>query len=73
MWNSEFPGSSFPFLISIARPTQKMKRASWFLRVTPLLSGRAKPEIQSASAYLAKSEGTRRFYPLADEGESGNL
>jgi hypothetical protein len=30
----------------LARPTQEMKCASWFLRVTPLLSGRATPEIQ---------------------------
>jgi hypothetical protein len=30
-----------------ARPPQEMMRASWFLRVTPLLPGRAMPTIQS--------------------------
>jgi len=30
----------------LARPVQEMGRASWFLRVTPLLPGRAMPEIQ---------------------------
>jgi len=27
----------------LARPTQEMNPASWFLRATPLLSGRARP------------------------------
>jgi hypothetical protein len=35
------------FRISIARPAQEMRVASWFLRVTPLLPGRAMPGIQS--------------------------
>jgi len=30
----------------LARPTQKMNRALWFLRATPLLPGRAMLEIQ---------------------------
>jgi hypothetical protein len=30
----------------LARPNQKMNRASWFLRETPLLPGRAPAEIQ---------------------------
>jgi len=30
----------------LARPVQEMRRASWFLRATPFLSGRAMPEIQ---------------------------
>ena len=34
------------FRISIARPAQEMRVASWFLRATPLLPGRATPEIQ---------------------------
>ncbi|MCX5918840.1 MAG: hypothetical protein NTX30_19435 [Deltaproteobacteria bacterium] len=32
--------------ILVARPTQKMNRALWFLRATPLLSGRATAETQ---------------------------
>jgi hypothetical protein len=34
------------FRISIARPFQEMKDASWFFRATPLLPGRAMVEIQ---------------------------
>jgi hypothetical protein len=34
------------FRILIARPTQKMNPASWFLRAMPLLSGRATTEAQ---------------------------
>jgi hypothetical protein len=30
----------------LARPVQETRRASWFLRATPLLPGRAMPEIQ---------------------------
>jgi hypothetical protein len=30
----------------LTRPDQEMIRASWFLRVTPLLPGLAKPEIK---------------------------
>ncbi|HEX7371401.1 MAG TPA: hypothetical protein VF372_01195 [Thermodesulfobacteriota bacterium] len=40
------------FRILVARPVQEMKHASWFLRVTPLLSGRATPEIQSILRHL---------------------
>jgi hypothetical protein len=56
IWNVEFGifTSFFPFRIphstfriSIARPVQEMRVASWFLRVTPLLPGRATPGIQS--------------------------
>ena len=38
----------------LARPAQKMMRASWFLRATPLLPGRATPEIQSISRLLGE-------------------
>jgi hypothetical protein len=38
----------------LARPTQKTQGASWFLRVTPLLPGRAKPEIQSIFRLLGE-------------------
>ena len=45
--------SFFPFRIPqsafrnlYARPAQKMRRALWFLRATPLLPGRATPDIQ---------------------------
>jgi len=64
MWNSEFLGSFLPFRIphstfriSIARPIREMKSASWFLRVTPLLSGRATPENQEGYTCLLNSEG----------------
>jgi hypothetical protein len=42
------------FRIQIARPPQKMRRASWFLRVRPLLPGRATPEIQSIFRLFAE-------------------
>jgi hypothetical protein len=38
----------------LARPTQKMNRALWFLRATPLLSGLATPEILSLLRLLGK-------------------
>ena len=38
----------------LARPTQKTQGASWFLRVTPLLPGRATPEIQSIFRLLGE-------------------
>jgi hypothetical protein len=38
------PHSTFRILVT--RPAQEMMRALWFLRATPLLPGRAKPEIQ---------------------------
>jgi hypothetical protein len=38
----------------LARPTQEVKRASWFLRATPLLPGRATPEIQSGLRLLGE-------------------
>jgi len=37
----------------LARPAQEMRVASWFLRVTPLLPGRATPAIQSIFRPLA--------------------
>jgi hypothetical protein len=42
---SESPGSWGKD--KLARPGQEMKSASWFLRTTPLLPGRAMPKIQS--------------------------
>jgi len=36
-----------------ARPVQEMKPALWFFRGTPLLPGRATPEIQSIFRLLA--------------------
>jgi len=38
----------------LARPTQKMKAASWFFRAKPLLPGRAMPEIQEGLQLLAE-------------------
>jgi hypothetical protein len=49
---SESPGSQGKE--KLARPAQEMKRASWFLRATPLLLGQAPPEIHPTLRQLGE-------------------